>query len=221
MMRGVAQRTDKCALSVSGEGMVYPVTPVILHGLPCPSFSLITVRSHTHTLSNSQCSDSKQHPSYGHYASLWEGGKCLFKANIGSVLSQHTKWIWRVNLKETWETNVGKKHKPVSWVTGGSEIPSFVRLCVRECVKHESCWRSLYTQHRASHPPVYIRSIKLFSQRFAQGKASCCWIFMSADSWHLVRSRFLSNSECLVPVAVKRRIAPMLRSFFRKLFHQI
>lgn len=49
-------------------------------------------------------------------------------------------------------TNVGKKHKPVSWETGGSEIVSFVLLCTRECVKHESCWRSLYTEHRASRP---------------------------------------------------------------------
>lgn len=39
----------------------------------------------THTLSNSQCSDSKQHPSYGHNASLWEGGKRLLKPNIEGV----------------------------------------------------------------------------------------------------------------------------------------
>lgn len=153
MTRGVAQRTDKWALSVSGVGMVYPVTPMILHSLPCPSFSLITVRSHT--LSSSQCLDSKQHPSYGHNTSLWDGGKWLLKPNIEGVQSQHTN-VPNMEGKSGGAmrnfTNVGKKHKPVSWATGGSEIFSFVLLCTRERVKHESRWRSLYTEHRSSRP---------------------------------------------------------------------
>lgn len=43
----------------------------------------------THTLSNSQCSDSKQHPSCGHNASLrgggGGGGEWLLKPNIEGV----------------------------------------------------------------------------------------------------------------------------------------
>lgn len=136
--------------------MVYTLTHMILHGLPCTSFSLITVRSHT--LSNSQPSDSKQHPSHGHNASLggrWEVApytqfrRCIIPTYKAYMESKSGDAIRNF-------TNVGKNHKPVSWVTEGSEILSFVLLCTREGVKHESCWRSLCTEQRASRPHYFL-----------------------------------------------------------------
>lgn len=169
MMRGVAQRTDKWALSVSGVGMVYPVTHMILHGLPCPSFSLITVRSHT--LSNSQCSDSKQHPSYGHNASLWEGGKWLLKpiskANNPNIQSEYGGYIWWCDEKlykcgkET-QTSLLRDRRKWNRLICPTLHP---RMCKAwKLLKVAVYWTQSFSP---TLPPVYIRSIKLFSQRFA------------------------------------------------------
>lgn len=69
-------------------GIVYPATHMILLGLPLPSFSLITAWSHTP--SNSLFSDSKEHPSYRHNASVWEGSERCIICNMGNMQKNTT-----------------------------------------------------------------------------------------------------------------------------------
>lgn len=77
------------------------------------------------------------------------------------------------------------------------------RLQAVKCETLRRYWRSVFISH-LRNILFTLNPLKSFS---SLGRSSCCWIFMSTDSWRLVCSLFLSNPESLEPLAANQTTA--------------
>lgn len=78
----------------------------------------------THTPCNSQCSDSKQHPSYTHNAPLWEGGENGLICNMGNIKTIRSvymewivRWICQWTEKRLLIMPLGVNFRVARWIT--------------------------------------------------------------------------------------------------------